>query len=207
MRGSDLQTDRMFCYSSPETFVPPDHPLRPIRAMVEKALSDLHSEFAAMYSHTGRPSVPPEKLLKALLLQAFYSIRSIRLLMEQIQHDILFRWFVGLSLEDNVWDPSTFSQNQERLLASDVAKKFFEKVLSQARSAKLLSDEHFTVDGTLIEAWASLKSFRPKDEDPKPPTGRNDAVVVLPMKRMGLYTIRIISEYIVRMELLLFKSH
>lgn len=146
MRGSDLPTDRMFCYSSPETFVPPDHPLRPIRVMVEKALSDLSSEFTAMYSHTGRPSVPPEKLLKALLLQAFYSIRSIRLLMEQIQHDILFRWFVGLSLEDGVWDPSTFSQNQERLLASDVAKKFFEKVLAQARSAKLLSDEHFTVD-------------------------------------------------------------
>ncbi len=176
MRGSDIQTDRMFCYRSPETFVPPDHPLRPIRTMVEKALADLHSEFAAMYSHTGRPSVPPEKLLKALLLQAFYSIRSIRLLMEQIQHDILFRWFVGLSLDDEVWDPSTFSQNQERLLESDVAKKFFEQVLAQARSAKLLSDEHFTVDGTLIEAWASLKSFRPKDKDPKPPAGRNDAV-------------------------------
>ena len=183
MRGSDLQTDRMFCYSSPETFVPQDHPLRPIRTMVEKALSDLTSEFAAMYSHTGRPSVPPEKLLKALLLQAFYSIRSIRLLRERIQHDILFRWFVGLSLEDDVWDPSTFSQNQERLLASEVAKKFFEKVLSQARSAKLLSDEHFTVDGTLIEAWASLKSFRPKDEDPKPPTGRNDAVDFKGQKR------------------------
>lgn len=183
MRGSDLQTDRMFCYNSPETFVPPDHPLRPIRIMVEKALSNLASEFAAMYSHTGRPSVPPEKLLKALLLQAFYSIRSIRLLMERIQHDILFRWFVGLSLEDNVWDPSTFSQNQEHLLASEVAKKFFEKVLSQARSAKLLSDEHFTVDGTLIEAWASLKSFRPKDEDLKPPAGRNDAVDFKGQKR------------------------
>lgn len=183
MRGSDLQTDRMFCYSSPETFVPPGHPLRPIRTMVEKALSDLSSEFAAMYSHTGRPSVPPEKLLKALLLQAFYSIRSIRLLMERIQHDILFRWFVGLSLEDDVWDPSTFSQNQERLLQSEVAKKFFDRVLAQARSAKLLSDEHFTVDGTLIEAWASLKSFRPKDEDPKPPQGRNDAVDFKGQKR------------------------
>ena len=183
MRGSDLQTDRMFCYSSPETFVPEDHPLRPIRTMVEKALSDLSSEFTAMYSHTGRPSVPPEKLLKALLLQAFYSIRSIRLLMEQIQHDILFRWFVGLSLEDDVWDPSTFSQNQERLLQSEVAKKFFERVLAQARSAQLLSDEHFTVDGTLIEAWASLKSFRPKDEDPKPPGGRNDAVDFKGQKR------------------------
>src|SRR4030065_2629189 len=175
MRGSDLQTDRMFCYSSPETSVPPDHPLRPIRIMVEKALSYLSSEFAAMYSHPGRPSVPPEKLLKALLLQAFYSIRSIRLLMERIQHDILFRWFVGLSLEDDVWDPSTFSQNQDGLVHAEVAKKFFEKVLSPARAAQLLSDEHFTADGTLIEAWASLKSFRPKDEDPKPPTGRNDA--------------------------------
>jgi len=183
MRGSDLQTDRMFCYSSPETFVPPDHPLRPIRIMVEKALSDLSSDFAGMYSHTGRPSVPPEKLLKALLLQAFYSIRSIRLLMERIQHDILFRWFVGLSLEDGVWDPSTFSQNQERLLQSEVAKKFFDRVLAQARSAELLSDEHFTVDGTLIEAWASLKSFRPKDEDPKPPGGRNDAVDFKGQKR------------------------
>jgi transposase len=144
--------------------------------MVEKALVDLHSDFSAMYSHTGRPSIPPEKLLKALLLQAFYSIRSIRLLVERIQHDILFRWFVGLSLEDRVWDHSTFSQNQERLLQSDVAKKFFDRVLAQARTKRLLSDEHFTVDGTLIEAWASLKSFRPKDDDPKPPAGRNDAV-------------------------------
>lgn len=176
MRGSDHQTARMFCYSSPETFVPGDHPLRPIRTMVEKALSDLSPEFKVMYSHTGRPSVPPEKLLKALLLQAFYSIRSIRLLMERIQHDILFRWFVGLSLEDCVWDHSTFSQNQERLLQSELAKKFFDRVLAQARAKRLLSDEHFTVDGTLIEAWASLKSFRPKDEDPKPPGGRNDEV-------------------------------
>lgn len=176
MRGSDQQTDRMYCFSSPESFVPKDHPLRPIRSMVEKALYDLHSEFAAMYSHTGRPSIPPEKLLKALLLQAFFSIRSNRLLMERIHHDILFRWFVGLSLDDSVWDPSTFSQNQERLLKSCVAKKFFDRVLAQARSANLLSDEHFTVDGTLIEAWASLKSFRPKDEDPKPPVGKNDTV-------------------------------
>jgi transposase len=151
--------------------------------MVEKALFDLTSEFATMYSHTGRPSVPPEKLLKALLLQAFFSIRSIRLLMERIHHDILFRWFVGLALDDEVWDPSTFSQNQDRLLASEVAKKFFDRVLAQARSANLLSDEHFTVDGTLIEAWASLKSFRPKDEDPKPPVGRNDAVDFKGQKR------------------------
>lgn len=183
MRGSDRQTDRMYCYKSPETFVSKEHPLRPIRTMVEKALSDLHSEFSAMYSHTGRPSVPPEKLLKALLLQAFYSIRSIRLLMERIDHDILFRWFLGLSLEDEVWDPSTFSQNQERLLASEMAKKFFDRVLAQARSANLLSDEHFTVDGTLIEAWASLKSFRPKDTDRKPPVGRNDTVDFKGQKR------------------------
>jgi transposase len=177
MRGSDQLRDRMFVYTSPEGFVPKDHPLRPIRAMVEKALADLSPEFQAMYSHTGRPSIPPEKLLKALLLQAFYSIRSVRLLMERIQHDILFRWFVGLSLEDRVWDHSTFSQNQERLLQSELAKKFFDRVLAQARAKRLLSDEHFTVDGTLIEAWASLKSFRPKDEDPKPPGGgRNDEV-------------------------------
>ena len=174
MRGSDHQTDRMFCYSSPETFVPGDHPLRPIRSMVEKALSDLYPEFQAMYSHTGRPSIPPEKLLKALLLQAFYSIRSIRLLMERIQHDILFRWFVGLSLEDCVWDHSTFSQNQERLLESELAKKFFDRVLAQARAKRLLSDEHFTVDGTLIEAWAGQKSCRPEDEEPNPPGGRHD---------------------------------
>jgi len=184
MRGSDQQTDRIFCYTSPESFVPKDHPLRPIRTMVDKALHDLHSEFSAMYSHTGRPSIPPEKLLKGLLLQAFYSVRSIRLLMERIQHDILFRWFVGLSLEDSVWDHSTFSQNQERLLDSDVAKQFFERVLAQARNAKLLSDEHFTVDGTLIEAWASLKSFRPKDQGPKPPGGgRNDEVDFRGQKR------------------------
>jgi transposase len=183
MGESDLQTDRMFCYNSPETFVPPDHPLRPIRIMVEKALSNLSSEFTAMYSHTGHSSVPPETLLKALLLQAFYSIRSIRLLMERIHHDILFRWFVGLSLEDGVWDPSTFSQNQERLLQSEVAKKFFDRVLAQPRSANLLSDEHFMVDGTLIEAWASLKSFRPRDEDPKPSGGRNDAVDFKGQKR------------------------
>ena len=184
MRGSDRQTDRIFCYTSPESFVPKDHPLRPIRTMVDKALFDLHSEFSAMYSHTGRPSIPPEKLLKGLLLQAFYSVRSIRLLMERIQHDILFRWFVGLSLEDSVWDHSTFSQNQERLLASDVAKQFFERVLAQAKNAKLLSDEHFTVDGTLIEAWASLKSFRPKDQGPKPPGGgRNEEVDFRGQKR------------------------
>lgn len=183
MRGSDHQTDRMYCFKSPETFVSKEHPLRPIRNMVEKALSDLSRDFSEMYSHTGRPSIPPEKLLKALLLQAFFSIRSIRLLMERIDHDILFRWFLGLSLEDDVWDPSTFSQNQERLLQSEVAKKFFDRVLSQARSANLLSDEHFTVDGTLIEAWASLKSFRPKDSDPKPPASRNDTVDFKGQKR------------------------
>ncbi len=184
MRGSDQQTEKIFCYTSPESFVPKDHPLRPIRAMVDQALHDLYSEFSAMYSHTGRPSIPPEKLLKGLLLQAFYSVRSIRLLMERIQHDILFRWFVGLSLEDPAWDHSTFSQNQERLLRSEIATKFFSRILDQAKAAGLLSDEHFTVDGTLIEAWGSLKSFRPKDEDPRPPSGgRNDEVNFRGQKR------------------------
>lgn len=178
MRGPDPRTEPMFLLITPDGFVPPDHPLRPIRAMVDKALADLSPEFSAMYSHTGRPSIPPEKLLRALLLQAFYSIRSARLLTEQIGYNILFRWFVGLGLDEKVWDHSTFSQNQERLLKADVASKFFDAVLSQARQAKLLSDDHFSVDGTLIEAWASMKSVRPKDEGPKPPScgGRNEAV-------------------------------
>src|SRR5574341_418973 len=130
------------------------------RLKVDRALLEVSPEFSRMYSHTGRPSIPPEKLLKALLLQVFYSVRSVRLLMERIQHDILFRWFVGLSLSDAVWDHSTFSQNQERLLRSEVSARFFEKVLEQARAKRWLSDEHFAVDGTLIEAWASMKSFR-----------------------------------------------
>ena len=172
MRGNDNNTEALFVYLSPETFVPKNHPLRPIRAIADKALAELSSEFEAMYSHTGRPSIPPEKLLKGLLLQALYTIRSNRLLVEQIGYNVLFRWFLGLALDEDVWDHSSFSTNQERLINSDAAQKFLAKIVEQARKAKLLSDEHFSVDGTLIEAWASIKSFQPKD-GPKPPVGRN----------------------------------
>jgi len=166
MRGDDVQQEAMFSYLSPEARVPRDHPLRPIRDMVNQALAELSGEFQAMYSREGRPSIPPEKLLRALLLQVLYTIRSARLLMEQLDYNLLFRWFVGLSMDDKVWDHSVFSKNQERFLDSDLAAAFFGRILAQAKSAGLLSDEHFTVDGTLIEAWASLKSFRPKDAPP-----------------------------------------
>lgn len=172
MRGNDNNTEAMFVYLSPETYVPKNHPLRPIRAMADKALAELHDEFEAMYSHTGRPSIPPEKLLKGLLLQALYTIRSNRLLVEQIGYNVLFRWFLGLALDEDVWDHSSFSTNQERLIKTEAARKFLGKIVDQARKAKLLSDEHFSVDGTLIEAWASIKSFQPKD-GPKNPVGRN----------------------------------
>lgn len=169
----------MFVYLSPESFVPKDHPLRPIRKMVDAALVELDSEFQVMYSHTGRPSIAPEKLLKGLLLQAFYSIRSNRLLVEQIGYNVLFRWFLGLSLDEKVWDHSVFSVNQKRLIETDIARKFLAQVAGQARKNQLLSDEHFSVDGTLIEAWASIKSFKPKDEPPQDgppqaPQGRNE---------------------------------
>jgi len=177
MRGSDTQTEAMFCYLSPESVVPQDHPLRPIRKMVDQALEELFPVFEEMYSHTGRPSVPPEKLLKGLLLQSLYSVRSVRLLMEQIGYNILFRWFLGLDLDAKVWDHSVFSQNQDRLIDSDIARKFLELIQKQAEAAGLLSNEHFTVDGTLIEACASIKSFRRKDDSNPPTKGtRNDAV-------------------------------
>jgi transposase len=166
MRGNDVQQQAMFSYLSPEARVPQDHPLRPIRDMVNQSLRELSGEFQAMYSREGRPSIPPEKLLRALLLQILYTIRSERLLMEQLDYNLLFRWFVGLSMDDKVWDHSVFSKNQERFLDSDLAAAFFGRILKQAAAAGLLSDEHFTVDGTLIEAWASLKGFRPKDAPP-----------------------------------------
>jgi transposase len=177
MRGDDIHQDSMFSYLSPETRVPQDHPLRPLRQMVNQALRELSRDFQAMYSSEGRPSIPPEKLLRALLLQVFYTIRSERLLIEQLDYNLLFRWFVGLSMDDPVWDHSTFSKNRERLIASDMAAAFFEHIMKQAMAAGLLSDEHFTVDGTLIEAWASLKSLRPKEGPPPPATGgRNPEV-------------------------------
>jgi len=174
MRGCDNSTEAMFVFLSPESFVPKNHPLRAIRKMVDRALTELDPEFQAMYSHIGCPSIAPEKLLKGLLLQAFYTIRSNRLLVEQINYNVLFRWFLGLSLDEKIWDHSTFSTNQQRLIQTDVARKFLAKIAEQAREKKLLSDEHFSVDGTMIEAWASIKSFHPKDEPPQPPNGRNE---------------------------------
>jgi len=172
MRGDDPQQQAMFSYISPEARVPKDHPLRPVRVMVDNALVDLAPLFKEMYSHTGRPSTPPEQLLRALLLQILYSIRSERMLVEQLEYNLLFRWFVGLSMDDKIWDHSTFSKNRDRLIAYDVATEFFITIRRQAEKAGLLSNEHFTVDGTLIEAWASMKSFRPKDdEDQDPPAG------------------------------------
>jgi transposase len=177
MRGDDIQQESMFSYLSPEARVPQDHPLRPIKRMVNQALRELWHDFEAMYAKEGRPSIAPEKQLRALLLQVLYTIRSERLLMEQLEYNLLFRWFVGLSMDDPVWDHSVFSKNRERLIASDVAGLFFACIKAQAEAAGLLSDEHFTVDGTLIEAWASLKSFRPREEPPSPPIGgRNPEV-------------------------------
>jgi transposase len=177
MRGPDTQQNTMFSYLSPEQRVPADHPLRRMRPMVDVALKALSPSFDEMYSAFGRPSIAPEKLLKALLLQVLYTVRSERLLMEQLGYNLLFRWFVGLNMDESVWVPTVFSKNRDRLLEGDIAEKFFAQVLGQARTADLLSDEHFSVDGTLIEAWASQKSFQRKDggdqkpkDDPGNPT-------------------------------------
>lgn len=169
MRGFDYQQSAMYSYLSAEQRVPADHPLRPIREMVDKALKGLSRRFNEIYSATGRPSIPPEKLLRALLLQVLYTVRSERLLMEQLEYNLLFRWFVGLNMDEPVWVPTVFSKNRDRLLEGDVAERFFDEVLRQAREADLLSDEHFSVDGTLIEAWASQKSFQRKDRGEGPP--------------------------------------
>jgi transposase len=171
MRGADDKQACMFSVVSPEKRVPAEHPLRPIKAMVEAALKELSPVFDVMYSDWGRPSISPERLLKSSLLIALYSVRSERQFCEQLDYNLLFRWFLDLSMDAPGFDASTFSKNRDRLLAHDVAKRFFAAVVGQARDAGLLSAEHFTVDGTLIEAWASLKSFRPKDEEPgdRPP--------------------------------------
>lgn len=163
MRGDETEQSAMFSYVSPAHRVPADHPLRAIRRMADTALRSLSGEFDRLYAKTGRPSIAPERLLRALLLQYFYGIRSERLLMEQLDYNLLFRWFVGLNMDDRVWDPSTFSKNRERLLNGDVPQLFLGAVVEQAKGAGLTSDEHFSVDGTLIEAWASQKSFKPKD--------------------------------------------
>lgn len=169
MRGPDEQTSHMFSYVVPEQRVRHDHPLRAIRRMTDEVLVTLSPRFDRMYSDMGRPSIPPEQLLRALLLQSLYTIRSERLLMEEIDYSILFRWFVGLGMDEAIWSPTTFSKNRDRLLHGDIAAAFFDAVIDQARRADLLSDEHFTVDGTLLEAWASLKSFRRKDDGPTAP--------------------------------------
>ena len=157
MRGDESIPDDMFSYVRPEQRVPADHPLRPIRTLVDEVLRDLSPRFARLYAKTGRPSIPPEKLLRALLLQTLYSIRSERQLMEQLDFNILYRWFVGLSLDAPVWDVTVFTKNRERLLSGDIAQAFFAAVVAQAQARQLLSPEHFTVDGTLIEAWAGLR--------------------------------------------------
>jgi transposase len=162
MRGTDRRTGELFSYVDLEQRVPTEHPLRVIRSIANEALS---ADFSELYSGMGRPSISPEMLLRAMLLQAFYSIRSERQLMERLEFDLLFRWFVGLGIDEPVWDHSTFSKNRDRLLAGDVAAKFLGAILDQPRVRKLLSREHFSVDGTLIEAWAGMKSFRPRADD------------------------------------------
>lgn len=177
MRGEDRKQAGMFSYISPEQRVPKDHPLRAIRVMTDAALGSLSGEFEKLYARVGRPSIAPEKLLRALLLQALYTVRSERLLMEQLNYNLLFRWFVGLNMDDTVWDATVFTKNRERLLAGDIAQKFFEQIHSQAREKGLLSDEHFTVDGTLIEAWAGQKSFKKTDQaGGSGDSGRNPSV-------------------------------
>ena len=182
MRGKDTQQSAMFSYVSPEKRIPADHSLRPIRAMVDVALKGLSRSFGRIYVDWGRPSIAPEKLLRALLLQVLYSIRSERLLMEQLEYNLLFRWFVGLNMDEPVWVPTVFSKNRDRLLNGEIAEKFFAQVLEQAHAKDLLSDEHFSVDGTLIEAWASQKSFHVKI---KAPLRRR----MMPATRPGTFTV------------------
>ncbi len=176
MRGEDAGQVAVFSYVSPEQRVPKEHPLRPLLRIVNDVLGRMSPLFEKLYSHTGRPSIPPEKLLRALLLQVLYTIRSERMLMEQLDYNLLFRWFVGLNMDDLVWDATVFTKNRDRVLGGEVAKVFFQEVLAEARRRSLLSDEHFTVDGTLIEAWASHKSFKPKDQSDSDEGGSNPSV-------------------------------
>ena len=180
MRGEDIQQDELFSYGSLEERVPQDHPLRPIRKMADEALKRLGRRFDEIYGEEGRKSIAPERLMRALLLQLLYTVRSERLLMEQLEYNLLFRWFVGLSVSEAVWHPTVFSKNRDRLLNGAIAEEFFNQVVSQARQKKLLSDEHFTVDGTLIEAWAGQKSFQRKegqDGQNQPPGGGSNPEV------------------------------
>lgn len=172
MRGNDNPQEEMFSYVPMEKRVPKDHPLRRVRAMTDTALRGMSADFDALYARMGRPSIAPERLLRALLLQALYSVRSERQLMERLQYDLLFRWFVGLSMDEWVWDETVFTKNRERLLDGKIAELFFKQVLAQAEEQQLLSDEHFTVDGTMIEAWANRRSFREKKDPPEQGSGR-----------------------------------
>lgn len=187
MRGEDERQSSMFSFVGMEDRIPPDHPLRPMLAMVNQALEDIRPRLDRMYSKVGRPSIAPEKLLRALLIQMLYSVRSERLLVEQIRYNLLFRWFIGLGIDDEVWHATTFTQNRDRLLESEVAHVFFAAVMRQAKDARLLSDDHFTVDGTFLEAWASQKSFKPKDgsggDDANQSGGRNPTVDFRGQKR------------------------
>ena len=177
MRGGDAMQESLFTVAKLEDFVPVDHPLRAIRVMVNDALTAMNAQFNAIYANSGRDSIAPEKLIRALLLQVFYSIRSERQLCEQLHYNLLFRWFVGLALDDAIWDHSVFSKNRDRLLAHQVVEGFFAEVMGLAEARGLLSKEHFSVDGTLIQAWASQKSFRPKDgsDDQRPGGGGRNA--------------------------------
>jgi transposase len=174
MRGDDKQQLSVFSYVSPEQRVPHDHPLRPLRTLTDEALQQLRRRLSKLYARTGRPSIAPERLLRALLLQVLYSVRSERMRMERLDYNLLFRWFVGLNMDDAIWDATVFTKNRQRLLAGDIADAFFVAVLKQARQRNLLSDEHFTVDGTLLEAWAGQKSFRRVDDDDQPPASTGE---------------------------------
>jgi len=171
VRGEDVFQESLFTTVQLESFVPADHPLRPIKALLDEAMQNLSWLFSSIYCDTGRESIPPERLIRAQLLQVLYSIRSERQLVEQINYNLLYRWFVGLTIDDTVWNHSTFSINRDRLLENDVITELFEEVVGLASKQKLLSDEHFSVDGTLIQAWASQKSYRRKDDDSEPPEG------------------------------------
>src|SRR5712672_665605 len=172
MGGDDNLQEGIYSYISPEKRVPTDHPLRPIRKLVDEILKEMSPQFARLYSNVGRPSIAPERLLRSLLLQIFYSVRSERMLIEQLQYNLLFRWFVGMEMDEEVWNHAVFSKNRERLLNEEIAEGFFRRVIERAKP--FMSDEHFTVDGTLIEAWASHKSFRRKDGKGKPPEAGGD---------------------------------
>lgn len=177
MRGTDVQQGGMFSYISLEARVPADHPLRGIKALLDEALAGMSRDFERVYSGEGRPSIPPERLVRASALQILYSIRSERLLCEQLDYNLLFRWFVGLSIDEAVWDHSSFTKNRDRLIEAKVARKLLRRMVRKAKKAHLLSNEHFSVDGTLIESWAAVKSMRRRDgKDDPPPPGRNPSI-------------------------------